>query len=115
VWGNGDQAAARKANNTPILDKPITAELGGVGPCIVVPGDWSDVDIRFQAEHVATTKLINCGHNCNATQFWSSRRIGHWPTSWSPRLARSYAKPSPAPRTTYARRKRPTGRTISRY
>ncbi|WP_414687825.1 hypothetical protein [Mycobacterium sp.] len=30
VWGTDDQAAARKANNTPILDKPITAELGGV-------------------------------------------------------------------------------------
>ncbi|HZA11801.1 aldehyde dehydrogenase family protein [Mycobacterium sp.] len=68
VWGTDDQAASRKANNTPILDKPITAELGGVSPFIVVPGDWSQADIRFQAEHIATTKLINCGHNCNATQ-----------------------------------------------
>jgi hypothetical protein len=42
--------------------------LGGVGPCIVVPGDWSDTDISFQAEHVATTELMNCGHNCSATQ-----------------------------------------------
>ena len=68
VWGADDQAATRKANNTPILDKPITAELGGISPFIVVPGDWSDADIRFQAEHIASTKLINCGHNCNATQ-----------------------------------------------
>jgi acyl-CoA reductase-like NAD-dependent aldehyde dehydrogenase len=68
VWGADDQAATRKANNTPILDKPITAELGGVSPFIVVPGDWSDADVRFQAEHIATAKLINCGHNCNATQ-----------------------------------------------
>jgi acyl-CoA reductase-like NAD-dependent aldehyde dehydrogenase len=68
VWGTDDQVAIRKANNTPILDKPITAELGGISPFIVVPGDWSDADVRFQAEHIATTKLINCGHNCNATQ-----------------------------------------------
>ena len=56
VWGTDDQAATRKANNTPILAKPITAELGGVTPLIVVPGDWSEADVRFQAEHIATTK-----------------------------------------------------------
>ena len=44
------------------------ALLGGVSPFIVVPGDWSDADIRFQAEHVATSKLNNAGHNCIATQ-----------------------------------------------
>jgi acyl-CoA reductase-like NAD-dependent aldehyde dehydrogenase len=68
VWGTDDQAATRKASNAPILDKPISAELGGVSPFIVVPGGWSDADVKFQAEHIATTKLINCGHNCNATQ-----------------------------------------------
>ena len=31
-------------------------------------GDWGPRDLRFQAEHIATTKLINSGHNCNATQ-----------------------------------------------
>jgi hypothetical protein len=68
VWGTGDQAASRKANNTPLLDKPITGELGGVSPFIVVPGDWCPRDLRFQAELIATTKLLNSGHNCNATQ-----------------------------------------------
>jgi hypothetical protein len=68
VWGTGDHAAGRKANNRPLLDKPITGELGGVSPFIVVPGDWSSADLRFQAEHIASTKLINSGHNCNATQ-----------------------------------------------
>ncbi|MGA9679954.1 MAG: aldehyde dehydrogenase family protein, partial [Mycobacterium sp.] len=68
VWGTDDRAAARRADNTPLLDKPISAELGGVSPFIVVPGDWTDADVRFQAEHIATTKLTNCGHNCNATQ-----------------------------------------------
>ncbi|GLE50718.1 aldehyde dehydrogenase family protein [Mycobacterium montefiorense] len=68
TWGTDDRAAIRKAINTPLLDKPITAELGGISPFIVVPGEWSDADLRFQAEHIATTKLANCGHNCNATQ-----------------------------------------------
>jgi acyl-CoA reductase-like NAD-dependent aldehyde dehydrogenase len=68
VWGTDEEAATRKANKTPVLAKPITGELGGVSPLIVVPGDWSEADIRYQAEHIATTKLINCGHNCMSTQ-----------------------------------------------
>jgi len=52
----------------PGLAVPITAELGGVSPIIVVPGDWSDADLRFQAEHVVTMRLHNGGHNCIAGQ-----------------------------------------------
>ncbi len=48
--------------------KPITAELGGVSPIIVVPGEWTDADITYQAEHIATMRLQNCGHNCLAGQ-----------------------------------------------
>lgn len=68
VWGTGDSATRRKAAGTPLLDKPITSELGGVGPTIVVPGDWSKADIEFQAEHVATQKLHSSGHTCVASQ-----------------------------------------------
>jgi len=50
------------------LRVPITAELGGVSPIIVVPGRWSKADLRFQAEHVATMRLHNSGHNCIAGQ-----------------------------------------------
>ena len=68
VWGTGPQAKRRKRENRPRLKKPITAELGGVSPIIVVPGHWSDEDLRFQAEHVATMRLQNGGHNCIAGQ-----------------------------------------------
>ncbi|GAA1981164.1 aldehyde dehydrogenase family protein [Catenulispora subtropica] len=68
VWGTGAEGAARKAAGTPLLTKPITSELGGVSPTIVVPGRWSDADLRFQAEHVATQKLHNGGYNCIASQ-----------------------------------------------
>ena len=52
----------------PRLEKPITSELGGTSPVIVLPDRWSDGDLRFQAEHVATMKLHNAGHNCVAAQ-----------------------------------------------
>ncbi len=52
----------------PGLEVPISAELGGVSPIIVVPGRWSAADLRFQAEHVVTMRLHNSGHNCIAGQ-----------------------------------------------
>jgi len=68
VWGPGEQGAANKAAGTPRLQKPMTSELGGVSPVIVVPGIWSTADITFQAQHVATQRLHNSGHNCIAGQ-----------------------------------------------
>ncbi|MGP3533347.1 aldehyde dehydrogenase family protein [Microbacterium sp. RD1] len=68
VWGSGADAARRRKADDPALRVPITAELGGVAPVIVVPGAWSEADLRFQAEHVATMRLQNSGHNCVAAQ-----------------------------------------------
>ncbi|MEV4777089.1 aldehyde dehydrogenase family protein [Microbacterium sp. LWH12-1.2] len=68
VWGQGAAAKRRRRENRPQLKKPITAELGGVSPIIVVPGEWTDADITFQAEHIATMRLQNSGHNCIAGQ-----------------------------------------------
>lgn len=68
VFGPGDEGRARKAHGQVLLDKPITSELGGVGPTIVVPGRWSKRDLAFQAEHIVTQKLQNNGYNCIAAQ-----------------------------------------------
>lgn len=68
VWGTGAAAKRRRRENRPQLKKPITSELGGVSPIIVVPGDWSDADLTYHAEHVATMRLQNSGHNCIAGQ-----------------------------------------------
>jgi hypothetical protein len=68
VFGVGEEGAANKAAGRAILDQPVTSELGGVSPTIVLPGKWSDADLRFQAEHVATQKLHNSGFNCVASQ-----------------------------------------------
>jgi acyl-CoA reductase-like NAD-dependent aldehyde dehydrogenase len=67
-FGPGEEGAARKRRREPAITKRITAELGGVGPTIVLPGPWSAADIRFQAEHVASQKLVNGGFNCIASQ-----------------------------------------------
>ncbi|MES2169200.1 MAG: aldehyde dehydrogenase family protein [Actinomycetota bacterium] len=68
VWGAGPEGAKRKTARTPLLKKPITSELGGVAPVIVVPGTWSKSDLAFQAEHIATMRLHNGGYNCIAGQ-----------------------------------------------
>jgi len=73
TWGPSTGSAAsgaarRRRENRPQLKKPITAELGGVSPIIVVPGEWTEADLAFQAEHIATMRLQNGGHNCIAGQ-----------------------------------------------
>jgi acyl-CoA reductase-like NAD-dependent aldehyde dehydrogenase len=69
VWGASTGSATEGGDRTtPKLKVPITAELGGVSPIIVVPGQWSAADLKYQAEHVATMRLVNAGHNCIAGQ-----------------------------------------------
>jgi acyl-CoA reductase-like NAD-dependent aldehyde dehydrogenase len=68
VWGTGPDAAARRAAGTPLLDKPFTAELGGVAPIVAVPGAWTAADVRRQADVVAAAKLCNAGHICASPQ-----------------------------------------------
>jgi len=68
VFGRGDEAIANKKANQAILGKPMTSELGGVGPTIVVPGRWTDADLHHQAAHIVTQKLHNSGFNCVASQ-----------------------------------------------
>ncbi|RPI21941.1 MAG: aldehyde dehydrogenase, partial [Actinobacteria bacterium] len=68
VYGSGPEAAERRRLGQPLLGKPITSELGGVSPFIVVPGPWSEADLRYQAEHFVTQKILNGGFNCVAAQ-----------------------------------------------
>jgi acyl-CoA reductase-like NAD-dependent aldehyde dehydrogenase len=77
VFGSGEEGAARKRDNRPLLRKPITSELGNVSPIIVVPGEWSDSDIQFHAENLATQMTQNGGFNCNAAKVIVTHR--DWP------------------------------------
>ncbi|HZN97056.1 MAG TPA: aldehyde dehydrogenase family protein [Gemmatimonadales bacterium] len=69
VWGNpGPEREARKGLNRPVLQKPITAELGNVSPVIVLPGPYSDKQLRYQAEDVAAGLTFNAAFDCNANK-----------------------------------------------
>lgn len=68
IWGPGAEGEKNKAAGTPRNNRRITSELGAVCPTIVVPGPWSNADLDFQAEQIATQKLHNSGFNCIACQ-----------------------------------------------
>lgn len=64
----GSEATYHAIASANSAGKPISSELGNVSPAIVVPGAWSDAELRFQAEQLATAKLHNDGYNCIALQ-----------------------------------------------
>lgn len=67
VWGSdAEERRARLAAGTPRLTKPCSAELGCVTPVLVVPGEWSESDLDFQARHVAAMVAHNGSFNCVA-------------------------------------------------
>lgn len=68
VWGSPEQQATRKAKGRPLLQKPITSELGNVSPWIVVPGNYSSRQLNSQAQHLAASITNNASFNCLATK-----------------------------------------------
>jgi acyl-CoA reductase-like NAD-dependent aldehyde dehydrogenase len=64
VFGLGPEGERRKAENGPMVTKPLTCELGNVSPVVIVPGEWSKKEIDYQARHVATMLVNNAGFNC---------------------------------------------------
>ncbi|HYC31302.1 MAG TPA: aldehyde dehydrogenase family protein [Gemmatimonadales bacterium] len=82
VWGPpGPERETRKRENRPLLTKPVTAELGGVSPVIVVPGPYGDKDLAYQAEDVASGLTFNAAFDCNAN------RVVVLPRGWPERDA----------------------------
>lgn len=67
VWGPpGPEREARKARGEPLLNKPVTSELGNVSPILVTPYLYSMRELRAIAENVATQITNNASFNCNA-------------------------------------------------
>jgi acyl-CoA reductase-like NAD-dependent aldehyde dehydrogenase len=67
VWGPpGPERDRRKANKDPLNKKPISSELGCVTPVIIVPGTWSEGELDFLAQNVASMVTNNASCNCNA-------------------------------------------------
>jgi acyl-CoA reductase-like NAD-dependent aldehyde dehydrogenase len=68
VFGPGEEGERRKAAGEPLVTKRFTAELGNVSGVIVVPGPWSEGDLAYHAQNLATMLTNNAGFNCNASR-----------------------------------------------
>ena len=69
VWGPaGPAREERKRRNEPLLKKAITSELGNISPVIVVPGPYSEKELRFQAEETASYFVMNASFLCLAAK-----------------------------------------------
>jgi acyl-CoA reductase-like NAD-dependent aldehyde dehydrogenase len=80
VFGTGEEGRERRAEGRPRIAVPMTSELGDVSPVIVVPGPWSERDVAFQGDHIASMLVNNAGFNCVAGDLiiqhrsWARRR-----------------------------------------
>ena len=81
VWGDTpEEQALRRAAGTPKVSKRITSELGCVTPTIVLPGEWSDAELQYQAENVATMVAHSASCTCTSAKVlvtwrpWPQRR-----------------------------------------
>lgn len=78
VWGPpGEEQDRRKAEGEPVLDKRITSELGCVTPVIITPGEWTEKELDFQVQNVATMLSNNASFNCNAAKLIVTSK--NWP------------------------------------
>ncbi len=79
VWGTGAGVSERKAANRPLLEKPVSSQLGSVTPAIVVPGGWSRGELDLQALRIAEMFAHGGSYECGATRVlitdpaWSGR------------------------------------------
>jgi len=81
VWGPpGPERDARQVANRPLLNKPMTSELGNISPVIVVPGPYSHRQLAWQAQNIGGGVTNNASFNCNANKVlitargWDGRR-----------------------------------------
>lgn len=82
VWGDTpDEQSRRRSAGQPKVAKRVTSELGCVTPAVVVPGRWSEREMQYQAENVAT--MVSHSASCTCT---SARVLVTW-SRWPQRLA----------------------------
>ena len=75
VWGPpGPERDRRKAAGQPLLAIPITSELGNVSPVAIVPFEYTDEELAFQARSVVSMVTNNASFNCNAAKMLITSR-----------------------------------------
>jgi hypothetical protein len=92
VFGPGEVGARRKAEHQRLLDKPVMGELGNVTPAIIVPGVWTQDDLDYQAENLASWLMGNASSACNTPRVIILH--AEWPqrTAFLDALRRVYAQ-----------------------
>lgn len=69
VWGPaGAERVERMRNNSPLLKKTVTSELGNISPVAVVPGHYTQHELDDVAEGIAGMLFNNASFNCNAVK-----------------------------------------------
>ncbi len=82
VWGPpGPERDRRKAARDPQSKKRVTSELGCVTPVILVPGRFSEGELDFVAQNLASMVTNNASCNCNAAKMLVTSK------SWLPARA----------------------------
>jgi acyl-CoA reductase-like NAD-dependent aldehyde dehydrogenase len=76
VFGSGPDGRRRKEEHSPICKKPFTAELGNIAPAIIVPGPWSDKELQYQAEQIASHLCDTGSYSCSRTRVIV--QYAHW-------------------------------------
>lgn len=80
VWGqSGPERDARLQSRMPLCSKPVTSELGNISPVILVPGPYTEHELAYQAEELASYATMNAGFLCNAARMLIT------PRQWAPR------------------------------
>jgi acyl-CoA reductase-like NAD-dependent aldehyde dehydrogenase len=64
VFGSGTEGQRRKQTRQPLFTKPFSAELGNISPVIIVPGSWTEKEIKNQAARIGSWLTFNSGCNC---------------------------------------------------
>ena len=65
VWGSGAEQAKNKEANTPVLQKPMTSELGCITPWIISSGaEWTEKQLKHHAAHLAMAFISQNSCNC---------------------------------------------------
>jgi Aldehyde dehydrogenase family len=65
VWGATEEERRRRmGERRPLIDKPVTAELGNVSPIVVIPGPYTAKELRYQAEEIAGAMALNAAFCC---------------------------------------------------
>jgi len=66
VWGVGEAQQRNKASKVPVLQVPITSELGCITPYMIAPALFTKEELMHHALHLATSFMQNNSCNCNA-------------------------------------------------